>query len=166
MSEATKADRPLPVLSSEGLGPNARVQACRPEDRALLATAAGAELVACATAAMKEEGDPEMAAFVAWAVKIYRQHAYRHTSATSGQWAAWQAGRAQQAEQLMHLRGVCRSMGLWMAEALAVMDTVDPDDTTEAEALTTLTRRGEMLVLAALAQGGPLGPNVRANLPP
>jgi|GEM_PF-3909626 len=26
MSEATKADRPLPVLSSEGLGPNAQTQ--------------------------------------------------------------------------------------------------------------------------------------------
>lgn len=35
--------------------------------------------------------DQEMAAFVAWAVKKYRQHAYRHTSATSGEWAAWQA---------------------------------------------------------------------------
>ena len=33
----------------------------------------------------------EMAAFVAWAVKKYGQHAYRHTSATSGEWAAWQA---------------------------------------------------------------------------
>jgi len=36
----------------------------------------------------------EMAAFVAWAVKKYGQHAYRHTSATSGEWAAWQAARA------------------------------------------------------------------------
>jgi len=35
--------------------------------------------------------DREMAAFVAWAVKKYGQHAYRHTSATSGEWAAWQA---------------------------------------------------------------------------
>ncbi len=33
----------------------------------------------------------EIAAFVAWAVKKYGQHAYRHTSATSGEWAAWQA---------------------------------------------------------------------------
>jgi hypothetical protein len=38
--------------------------------------------------------DKEMAAFVAWAVKQYGRHAYRHTSATSGEWAAWQAGRA------------------------------------------------------------------------
>lgn len=36
-------------------------------------------------------GDPDMAAFVKWAVKKYKQHAYRHTSATSGEWAAWQA---------------------------------------------------------------------------
>ena len=38
----------------------------------------------------------EMAAFVAWAVKKYGQHAYRHTSATSGEWAAWQAARERQ----------------------------------------------------------------------
>jgi murein L,D-transpeptidase YcbB/YkuD len=38
--------------------------------------------------------DKEIAAFVAWAVKKYRQHAYRHTSADGGEWAAWQAGRA------------------------------------------------------------------------
>ena len=38
--------------------------------------------------------DQEMAAFVAWAAKKYGQHAYRHTSATSGEWAAWQAARA------------------------------------------------------------------------
>jgi hypothetical protein len=40
----------------------------------------------------------EMAAFVAWAVKKYRQHAYRHTSATSGEWAAWQAAVAAERE--------------------------------------------------------------------
>ena len=37
--------------------------------------------------------DQEMAAFVAWAVRKYRQHAWRHTSATSGEWAAWKAAR-------------------------------------------------------------------------
>ena len=42
--------------------------------------------------------DKEMAAFVAWAVKKYGQHAYRHTSATSGEWAAWQAARAHSDE--------------------------------------------------------------------
>lgn len=43
--------------------------------------------------------DKEMAAFVAWAVKTYRQHAYRHTSATSGEWAAWQAATALERER-------------------------------------------------------------------
>ena len=33
--------------------------------------------------------DQEITAFVAWAVKKYGQHAYRHTSTTSGEWAAW-----------------------------------------------------------------------------
>ena len=41
----------------------------------------------------------EMAAFVAWAVKKYGQHAYRHTSATSGEWAAWQAASAATRER-------------------------------------------------------------------
>jgi hypothetical protein len=40
---------------SDGLGPTAQVQACRPEDRAMLATPAGAELVACAAAALDDE---------------------------------------------------------------------------------------------------------------
>ncbi len=43
--------------------------------------------------------DKEMAAFVAWAVKKYGQHAYRHTSATSGEWAAWQAATALERER-------------------------------------------------------------------
>ncbi len=43
--------------------------------------------------------DQEMAAFVAWAVKKYGQHAYRHTSATSGEWAAWKAARGTTALQ-------------------------------------------------------------------
>jgi len=37
---------------TDGLGPNVQVQACRPEDRAMLATPAGAELVAKAAAAL------------------------------------------------------------------------------------------------------------------
>jgi len=41
----------------------------------------------------------EMAAFVAWAVKKYGQHAYRHTSATSGEWAAWQAATMRERER-------------------------------------------------------------------
>lgn len=43
--------------------------------------------------------DQEMAAFVAWAVKKYGQHAYRHTSTTSGEWAAWRAGRIAECER-------------------------------------------------------------------
>ncbi len=43
--------------------------------------------------------DQEMAAFVAWAVNMYGQHAYRHTSATSGEWAAWKAARCLTARQ-------------------------------------------------------------------
>lgn len=37
--------------------------------------------------------DQEMAAFVAWAVKMYGQPTDRFTSATSGEWAAWKAAR-------------------------------------------------------------------------
>ncbi len=43
--------------------------------------------------------EKEMAAFVAWAVKKYGQHAYRHTSATSGEWAAWRAATALERER-------------------------------------------------------------------
>lgn len=45
-------DPPQAVGSTEGLGPRAQVQACRPEDRALLATPEGAELLAKAVAAL------------------------------------------------------------------------------------------------------------------
>ncbi len=51
--------------------------------------------------------DREMATFVAWAVKKYRQHAYRHTSATSGEWAAWQAATALERERCA---GVCEGI--------------------------------------------------------
>jgi hypothetical protein len=43
--------------------------------------------------------DQQMATFVAWAVKKYGQHAYRHTSATSGEWAAWRAGQLAERER-------------------------------------------------------------------
>jgi len=36
-------------------------------------------------------------------------------------------------------------------EALKVLDTVDPDDTDEAERLTALVKAGEMLALTTLA---------------
>ncbi len=43
---------------------------------------------------MQSEADKqEMAAFVSWAVKKYRQHAPRHATANSPAWAAWQAAR-------------------------------------------------------------------------
>ena len=51
--------------------------------------------------------DREMATFVAWAVRKYRQHAYRHTSATSGEWAAWQAATALERERCA---GVCEGI--------------------------------------------------------
>ena len=38
----------------------------------------------------------------------------------------------------------------------------EPESSTEAELLTALIRRGEMLVLSSLARGGALGPNVEA----
>ncbi len=37
--------------------------------------------------------DPERAAFERWAAQRWGAQAYRHTSATSGEWDAWQAGR-------------------------------------------------------------------------
>jgi hypothetical protein len=37
--------------------------------------------------------DPERAAFERWAAQRWGAEAYRHTSATSGEWDAWQAGR-------------------------------------------------------------------------
>jgi adenine-specific DNA methylase len=55
--------------------------------------------------------DKEMAAFVAWAVKKYGQHAYRHTSATSGEWAAWQAATALERERCAALCGTTRFTG-------------------------------------------------------
>jgi hypothetical protein len=43
--------------------------------------------------------DPERAAFEAWAAKRWGREAHRHTSATSGEWEAWQAGAAAEREQ-------------------------------------------------------------------
>ena len=65
--------------------------------------------------------------------------------------------------EIAHLRGQARVFGLWIAEALATLDTVEPEEATEAELLTAMIRRGEMLVLAALAQGGALGPNAEGD---
>jgi len=49
----------------------------------------------------------------------------------------------------------------WIVEALKVLDTMDPEDTTEAEELGRLIKAGEVLALATLANSKP--PNVRAN---
>jgi hypothetical protein len=53
------------------------------------------------------------------------------------------------------LRAQLQTLGLWIAEALTTLDTVEPECSTEAELLTALIRRGEMLVLASLAGSNP-----------
>lgn len=40
----------------------------------------------------------------------------------------------------------------WIVEALKVLDTLDPEDTTEADELHKLIKAGEVLALTALAQ--------------
>ena len=57
------------------------------------------------------------------------------------------------------LRGQLQTLGLWIADALTTLDTVEPECSTEAELLTALIRRGEMLVLASPARGGALVPS-------
>jgi len=76
-----------------------------------------------------------------------------------------EAARKHEPESVPELRAQLRTLGLWIAEALPTLDTVEPECSTEAELLTALIHRGEMLVLASLARGGALGPNVRANRP-
>ena len=49
----------------------------------------------------------------------------------------------------------------WIVEALKVLDTLDPEDATEAEELGKLIKAGEVLALTALAQSKT--PNVRGN---
>jgi len=72
---------------------------------------------------------------------------------------AWYAARKHEPESVPELRAQLHTLGLWIAEALPTLDTVEPECSTEAELLTALIRRGEMLVLASLARGGALGPN-------
>jgi hypothetical protein len=76
---------------------------------------------------------------------------------------AWYAARKHEPESVPELRGQLQTLGLWIAEALTTLDTVEPEETTEAELLTALIRRGEMLVLASLARGGALGPNLELS---
>ena len=70
-----------------------------------------------------------------------------------------ESARKHEPESVPELRSQLQTLGLWIAEALPTLDTVEPECSTEAELLTALIRRGEMLVLAALARGGALGPN-------
>ena len=49
------------------------------------------------------------------------------------------------------LRGQLGAASGWIVKALKVLDTVDPDDTDEAELLTALVKAGEMLALTTLA---------------
>ena len=74
---------------------------------------------------------------------------------------AWAADLAMVAAvlEIARLRAQLQTLGLCIAEALPTLDTVEPECSTEAELLTALIRRGEMLVLASLARGGALGPN-------
>jgi hypothetical protein len=65
---------------------------------------------------------------------------------------AWYAARKHEPESVPELRAQLQTLGLWIAEALTTLDTVEPECSTEAELLTALIRRGEMLVLASLAR--------------
>ena len=70
-----------------------------------------------------------------------------------------EAARKHEPESVPELRAQLQTLGLWIAAALPTLDTVEPECSTDAELLTALIRRGEMLVLASLARGGALGPN-------
>lgn len=54
------------------------------------------------------------------------------------------------------LRGQMRVLANWIIEALKVLDTLDPEDTTEAEALSKLIRAGELLAMGGLANASSL----------
>ena len=74
-----------------------------------------------------------------------------------------EAAHKHEPESVPELRAQLQTLGLWIAAALPTLDTVEPECSTEAELLTALIRRGEMLVLASLARGGALGPNARLS---
>lgn len=63
--------------------------------------------------------------------------------------------------EAMALRGQLGAASGWIVEALKVLDTVDPDDTDEAEQLAKLVKAGEVLALATLARSKT--PNVRGE---
>ena len=54
--------------------------------------------------------------------------------------------------EAMAIRGQLGAASGWIVEALKVLDTVDPDDTDEAERLAKLVKAGEVLALATLAR--------------
>lgn len=66
--------------------------------------------------------------------------------------AAFLAECEQAKADAHRLRAQLQTLGLWIAEVLPTLDTVEPECSTEAELLTALIRRGEMLVLASLAR--------------
>ncbi len=60
--------------------------------------------------------------------------------------------RLKSETEAMTLRGQLGAVSGWIVEALKVLDTVDPDDTDEAERLAALVKAGEVLALATLAR--------------
>jgi hypothetical protein len=78
---------------------------------------------------------------------------------------AWYAARKHEPESVPELRAQLQTLGLWIAEALPTLDTVDPECSTEAELLTALIRRGEMLVLASLARACGVCPSGKCKDP-
>ena len=65
--------------------------------------------------------------------------------------------------EAMALRGQLGAASGWIVKALKVLDTVDPDDTDEAERLAALVKAGEVLALATLARSKT--PNARLSGP-
>ena len=64
--------------------------------------------------------------------------------------------------EALALRGQLGAASGWIVKALKVLDTVDPDDTDEAERLAALVKAGEVLALATLASSKT--PNAGAKL--
>jgi hypothetical protein len=65
--------------------------------------------------------------------------------------------------EAMALRGQLGAASGWIVKALKVLDTVDPDDTDEAERLAALVKAGEVLALATLARSKT--PNAKLTCP-
>ena len=78
---------------------------------------------------------------------------------------AWYAARKHEPESVPELRAQLQTLGLWIAEALPTLDTVEPECSTEAELLTALIRRGEMLVRASMARARSACPSGKCTDP-